>query len=128
MVRSGDRFHFNASNLRMAFIVVTATAVVMGVGMWSMFRNTRANGALLLGVVALFVMTLFSHAEAGAGNGAFLKWMTPNPSRAVLVRPESNTTGPEIEEPCQPIAGTRQREAARMQRILDRYEGAGTPG
>jgi hypothetical protein len=43
MIRDWDHFYFNASNLYMALVMVTAMAVLMVVGMWSMFQNTKVN-------------------------------------------------------------------------------------
>lgn len=123
MIRDWDHFYFNASNLYMAFIMVTAMAVLMVVGMWSMFKSTTINIALLVGFIALFIATLLlGRAEAGVGNEGFLKSMIPHHSRAILVCQESNITDPEIEELCQQIVETQKQEIAQMQEILERYE------
>ena len=57
----------------MALIMVTTMAVFMVVGMWSMFKNTKTNIALLIGFLALFTATLLlGRVEAGVGNEGFL--------------------------------------------------------
>ncbi|MFC3480647.1 DUF305 domain-containing protein [Kocuria carniphila] len=123
MIRTWDHFYFNPSNLYMAFIMVTAMAILMVVGMWSMFQNTKLNIALLIGFIALFVAALlFGRAEVGVGNEGFLKSMIPHHSRAILVCQESNITDPEIQDLCATIVETQQEEIAQMQDILTRYE------
>ena len=123
MIRTWEHFYFNPSNLYMAVIMVTAMAVLMVVGMWSMFKNTKINIALLLGFIVLFIATLLlGRAEAGVGNEGFLKSMIPHHSRAILVCQESNITDPEIQDLCATIVETQQEEIAQMQEILKRYE------
>ena len=123
MIRDWDHFYFNASNLYMALVMVTAMAVLMVVGMWSMFQSTKLNIALLIGFVAAFLAAFFlGRAEVGVGNEAFLKSMIPHHSRAILVCQESNITDPEIEELCREIVETQRQEIAQMQEFLEEYE------
>ncbi|WP_299168271.1 DUF305 domain-containing protein [uncultured Arthrobacter sp.] len=122
MVRSIDHFYFNLSNFWMALVMVSAMAVVMVVGMWSMFKSTKVNIALLAGFVLLFGSTLaLGRTETFVGNEQFLKSMIPHHSRAILVCQESNITDPEIVELCDAIVQTQQEEISQMQSILDRY-------
>lgn len=122
MVRSINHFYFNLSNFWMALVMVAAMAVVMVVGMWSMFKNTKVNIALLAGFVLLFVGAFaLGRTETFVGNEQFLKSMIPHHSRAILVCQESNITDPEIVELCETIVQTQQEEISQMQSILDRY-------
>ena len=123
MIRSIDHFYFNLSNFWMALLMVAAMAVVMVIGMWAMFKNTKANIAMLVGFAVLFVgVFALGRTESFVGNEQFLKSMIPHHSRAILVCQESNITDPEIEELCKGIVETQQKEIAQMQSILDRYE------
>ena len=107
----------------MALIMVTTMAVFMVVGMWSMFKNTKTNIALLIGFLALFTATLLlGRVEAGVGNEGFLKSMIPHHFRVILVCQESNITDPEIQDLCTTIVEPQQEEIAQMQNILKRYE------
>ena len=54
MVRSIDHFYFKLSNFWMALLMVSAMAIVMTAGMWSMFKNRKANIAMLVGYAVLF--------------------------------------------------------------------------
>ncbi|SDI85845.1 protein of unknown function [Arthrobacter subterraneus] len=122
MVRSIDHFYFNLSNFWMALLMVGAMAIVMTVGMWSMFQNTKANIAMLVGFAVLFVGAFaLGRTETFVGNEQFLKSMIPHHSRAILVCQESNITDPEIEQLCTEIVETQRKEIAEMQSILDRY-------
>ena len=82
MVRSIDHFYFNLSNFWMALLMVGAMAIVMVVGMWSMFKNTKANIAMLVGFAVLFVgVFALGRTETFVGNEQFLKSMIPHHSR-----------------------------------------------
>lgn len=122
MIRSIDHFYFNLSNFWMALLMVAAMAIVMVIGMWSMFKNTKVNIAMLVGFAVLFggVFAL-GRTETFVGNEEFLKSMIPHHSRAILVCQEANITDPEIIELCQEIVEAQQEEISQMQSILDRY-------
>ncbi|MGN7251458.1 MULTISPECIES: DUF305 domain-containing protein [unclassified Arthrobacter] len=123
MIRSIDHFYFNLSNFWMALVMVSAMAIVMVVGMWSMFKNKKANIAMLVGFAVLFGGAFaLGRTETFVGNEEFLKSMIPHHSRAVLVCQESGITDPEIVELCKGIVESQQQEISQMQSILDRYE------
>ncbi|MEV8132740.1 MULTISPECIES: DUF305 domain-containing protein [Pseudarthrobacter] len=122
MVRSIDHFYFNLSNFWMALLMVSAMAIVMIIGMWSMFKNKKANIALLVGFAVLFAgVFALGRTETFVGNEQFLKSMIPHHSRAILVCQESDITDPEIIELCDSIVKSQQEEITQMQSILDRY-------
>lgn len=123
MVRSIDHFYFNLSNFWMALLMVSAMAIVMILGMWSMFKNKWANIAMLVGFAVLFgAVFALGRTETFVGNEQFLKSMIPHHSRAILVCQESNITDPEIIDLCHSIVTSQQDEITQMQSILDRYE------
>lgn len=122
MIRTPDHFYFNLSNFWMALLMVSAMAIVMIIGMWSMFKNKRANIAMLAGFALLFAGVFgLGRTEAFVGNEQFLKSMIPHHSRAILVCQESDITDPEIIELCNSIVQSQQDEITQMQSILDRY-------
>ena len=122
MVRTIDHFYYNLSNFWMALLMVSAMAIVMVIGMWSMFKNTKANIAMLVGFALLFggVFAL-GRTETFVGNEEFLTSMIPHHSRAILVCQESDITDPEIVELCKQIVEAQQEEISQMKSILDRY-------
>lgn len=123
MVRSIDHFYFNLSNFWMALIMVSAMAIIMVVGMWSMFKNKKANIAMLVGFAVLFAGAFaLGRTETFVGNEEFLKSMIPHHSRALLVCQESDITDPEIVELCKKIVESQQQEISQMQSILERYD------
>lgn len=123
MVRTFGHFYFNISNFYMALIMVSAMGVVMLIGMWSMFKNTKANIAMLTGFLALFVLSFtLGRTETFVGDEGFLKSMIPHHSRAILVCQESAITDPEIQELCRGIVSSQQEEITQMEQILQRYE------
>lgn len=122
MIRTIDHFYFNLSNFWMALLMVSAMAIVMVVGMWSMFANRKANIAMLVGFAVLFAgVFALGRTETFVGDEQFLKSMIPHHSRAILVCQESTITDPEIVELCDQIVQSQQEEISQMQSILDRY-------
>ena len=122
MVRSIGHFYFNLSNFWMALLMVSAMAIVMTVGMWSMFKNRKANIAMLVGFTVLFgAVFALGRTETFVGNEQFLKSMIPHHSRALLVCQESDISDPEIIKLCDSIVKSQQEEITQMQAILDRY-------
>lgn len=123
MVRSIDHFYFNLSNFWMALLMVAAMGIIMTLGMWSMFKNRKANIAMLAGFAVLFgAVFALGRTETFVGNEEFLRSMIPHHSRALLVCQESDITDPEIKELCNSIVKSQQEEINQMQAILDRYE------
>ncbi|WP_149359859.1 DUF305 domain-containing protein [Lolliginicoccus suaedae] len=123
MVRTVDHFHLNLSNFYISLVMVSAMALVMMVGMRSMFQKKGLNIALSVFFVALFLGAWsLGRTETFVGNEGFLKSMIPHHSRAILVCQESSLTDPEIIELCRQIVETQREEIAQMERILeDRY-------
>jgi cation transport ATPase len=123
MVRTIDHFYFNLSNFWMALLMVSAMAIVMTIGMWSMFKNRTANIAMLAGFAVMFAAVFaLGRTETFIGNEQFLKSMIPHHSRALLVCQESTITDPEIIELCESIVKSQQEEISQMKAILDRYD------
>ncbi|MEV7528214.1 DUF305 domain-containing protein [Agrococcus sediminis] len=123
MVREPGHFILNLSNFYMALIMVAAMGILMLVGMWSMFRSTKANVALLIGFAALLVGAFaLGRSEAFVGDRAFLESMIPHHSRAILVCQEADLSDPEVVALCDSIVEAQREEIAQMQGILDRLE------
>jgi cation transport ATPase len=123
MIRSIDHFYFNLSNFWMALLMVSGMAIVMIIGMWSMFKNRKANIAMLVGFAVLFgAVFALGRTETFVGNEQFLKSMIPHHSRALLVCEESNITDPEIITLCDSIVKSQQEEISQMKAILERYK------
>ena len=122
MIREAEHFYFNISNFYMALIMVAAMGIVMVIGMWKMFANTKVNVALLVGFAALFVTAfLLGRTETFVGDRGFLESMIPHHSRAILVCQEADISDPEIVQLCDDIVEAQEEEIAQMQRILERY-------
>jgi cation transport ATPase len=121
MVREPGHFILNLSDFYMALIMVAAMGILMLVGMWSMFRSTKANIALLIGFAALLVGAFaLGRSEAFVGDRAFLESMIPHHSRAILMCQESSITDPEIDTLCGEIIESQRDEIEQMEQILDR--------
>lgn len=122
MVRSLDHYYLNLSNFYMALVMVAPMGIVMLGVMWAMFDDKRLNVVFIAGFVALFGIALaLGRTETFTGNEEFLESMIPHHSRAILVCQESSITDPQIQELCDEIVRTQQREIDEMKEILERY-------
>lgn len=94
MIRSIDHFYFNLSNFWMALLMVLAMGIVMVVGMWSMFKNRKANIVMLVGFAVLFAgVFALGRTEAFVGNEQFLKSMIRiTPARSWSARNQPSLT------------------------------------
>ena len=103
--------------------------VVMLVVMWGMFKDKRLNYLLLVGFTALFVAAFWmGRSETFVGDNAFLRWMIPHHSRAILVCQESDLSDPEVIDLCEQIIQSEQEEITQMEAILERYDAEAATG
>lgn len=118
VVKSSD-FYFNISNLYMALVMVAPMGLIMLIVMRSMFMNTRLNVGLAVGFVLLFIAAFWmGRTEAFIGNDQFLRAMIPHHSRAILVCEQASITDPDIEDLCDEIIASQQREINIMKGML----------
>jgi uncharacterized protein (DUF305 family) len=121
-IRTFDHFYLNLSNLWISLLMVSAMAVVMLVGMSSMFPDRKVTAGLVVAfLVGAGVIFYATRTEALVGDKQFLESMIPHHSRAVLVCQEAQITDPEIIELCDQIVQAQLEEINQMQRILERY-------
>lgn len=122
MIASLEHFYLNVNNLYMTLMMVAPMAVVMLVGMRSMFPSTRLNLAIGVGAVVVFIASFTAmRTQAAVGNEQFLRSMIPHHSGAILMCEQAAITNPEISALCDQIIENQQAEITQMQAILERH-------
>ncbi len=114
-------FYNNLNMLYMALMMVTPMVVLMIVAMPHMFPSKRANAALLVASVAVFVASFaLIRTQTTIGDRAFLRSMIPHHSGAILMCREASLKDPEIVALCGRIIRSQREEIDQMKAILAR--------
>lgn len=122
MIASLDHFFVNINNAYMTLMMVAPMALVMLVGMRSMFPSKRLNLAIGTGAAVVFIASFVAmRTQAAVGDEQFLRSMIPHHSGAILMCEQSTITDPEISALCKQIVESQKSEIAQMEAILQRY-------
>lgn len=122
MIAALDHLLLNINNVYMTLMMVAPMAVVMLIGMRSMFQSRRLN-VTIGAIAALVFLASFAamRAQGGVGDTQFLRSMIPHHSGAILMCERASLRNPEIVALCQEIVKSQQEEIAQMEAILARY-------
>lgn len=122
MIASLDHLVLNINNAYMTLMMVAPMALVMLIGMRSMFPSRRFNLAIGVGAAAVFAASFIAmRTQAAVGDEQFLRSMIPHHSGAILMCEQSSITDPELSALCKQIVESQKSEIAQMQAILERY-------
>lgn len=121
-----DRFANVYSNLNQAYmagLMAAPMAIIELLVMRSMYKNARANAAILAGsAVALLAFFLLIRQQAAIGDAQFLRSMIPHHAGAILMCEKAPVADAEIQKLCAEIIASQQREIDQMKAILARLE------
>src|SRR5688572_17310548 len=121
MIAALDHFYLNINNVYMTLMMVTPMAVVMLVGMRSMFPSRLMNLAVVAVAAVAFVASFAAmRTQAAVDDNEFLRSMIPHHSGAILMCEQVALTDHEIMELCDQIVRSQSEEIAQMQAILAR--------
>ena len=119
---------FSQTRAWMALLMGAVMAVVMLGFMWGMYKNTRANIAIVVAAVAVFAVSLtLVRSQATVGDVSYMKAMIPHHSIAVMTSERANIRDPEVRRLADEIIEAQVREIAEMKRMLARLEAEPPP-
>lgn len=119
---------FSQTRFWMAFVMGAAMAIIMLGFMWSMYKNKRANMAILAGSVIVFAITLWLvRSQETVGDVAYMKAMIPHHSIAILTSERAHIKDPEVRKLADGIIDAQVREITEMKRLIARLEAHPTP-
>ncbi|MBE9193178.1 DUF305 domain-containing protein [Gloeocapsopsis crepidinum LEGE 06123] len=108
------------NQIYMAGLMVAPMLIIMLTVMGSMmYQNKRVNivllfvGAALIGLFWMLVRT-----QAAVGNQQFLRSMIPHHAAAILVCEQASITDQRIQQLCEEIVATQEREIRIMKALL----------
>lgn len=115
---------FSQTRLFMTFIMAGAMAVVMLLFMRHMYKNRRANLAIVIGSITLIVLGLWLvRSQATVGDVAWMKAMIPHHSIAILTSERAQISDPRVRELADKIIETQRREISEMEVLISDLEG-----
>lgn len=103
----------------MTFIMAGCMALVMLFFMRHMYKNRKANFAIVIGSVALMGLGLWLVRSQGTVDDvAWMKAMIPHHSIAILTSERANITDPRARKLADDIIETQRREIAEMEFLI----------
>ena len=118
-----DHIYFSLTRFYMACLGISAMIVIMLLFMKSMFKNNKANIAILAACVLLFsgALTLV-RTQTPIGDILYMKAMIPHHSIAILTSKRANIKDPEVRKLADGIIQAQEKEIAEMKLYIHRLE------
>lgn len=110
---------FSQTRLFMTFIMAGSMALVMLFFMRHMYKDPRANTAIVIGSLALMGAGLgLVRSQATVGDVAWMKAMIPHHSIALLTSERADIRDPRVRALADDIIATQRREIAEMETLI----------
>ena len=114
---------FSQTRLWMALFMGATMAIVMLAFMLGMYRNRRANAAILAGSALAFALGLWlARSQATVGDVAWMKGMIPHHSIAILTSERAELGDPRVRALADSIIAAQRREIAEMEALIAELE------
>lgn len=121
---SADHVFFSETRAFMALIMGATMAIVMLSFMWRMYPNKGANIGILLGSLAVFLVSLWLvRSQATVGEVAYMRAMIPHHSIAILTSERANITDPRVRKLADGIIAAQKKEIGEMKDYIRDLEG-----
>lgn len=116
---ASDHINFSETRLYMALIMGATMGVVMLAFMLRMYRNRKANAAIMIGCAALFALALWLvRSQSTVGQVSYMRAMIPHHSIAILTSERAHITDPRVRELADEIIRTQREEIAEMKALI----------
>ena len=110
---------FSQTRLFMTFIMAGSMALVMLFFMRHMYKNKKANLAIVIGSVALMALGLWLvRSQATVGEIAWMKAMIPHHSIAILTSERAHINDPRVRKLADGIIEAQRREIGEMESLI----------
>lgn len=115
-----DHVFWSQTRAFMALLMGSVMTVVMLAFMRGMYRNRRANLAIVASAATVFVASLvLVRSQATVDDRAYMKSMIPHHSVAILTSTRARIEDPRVRKLADGIIATQRREIDEMKRLLD---------
>ena len=114
-----EHVFFSETRTYMALLMGATMAGLMLGFMLHMFKNRRANVAILLGSVVVFVLSLWLVRSQGTVDDvSWMKAMIPHHSIAILTSERAEITDPRVRKLADQIIESQRKEIAEMKALI----------
>jgi len=111
--------HFSQTRMYMALIMGSAMAIIMLLFMLGMYKNKKANIAVIAGAVVVFILSLWLvRSQVTVGDVAYMRAMIPHHSIAILTSERAKIKDPRVRELADGIIKTQKKEIAEMEALI----------
>ena len=123
-----DHITFSQTRTWMALLMGAVMAVVMMGFMWSMYRNSTLNAAIIGGAVIVFAASLWLvRSQATVDDVSYMKAMIPHHSIAILTSERAQIRDPRVRQLADEIIKAQVREIDEMHRLIADLEANPVP-
>ncbi|WP_284664398.1 DUF305 domain-containing protein [Myxococcus sp. SDU36] len=123
-----DHVRFSQTRVWMAVVMGATMAVIMLLFMWPMYKNRRANVAILVGSSAAFAVALWLvRSQETVRDVSYMKAMIPHHSIAIMTSERAHLRDPRVRELADGIIESQVREIGEMEKLIADLERKPTP-
>ena len=121
-----DHVFYSETRVFMALLMGSTMAVVMLTFMLHMYENWKANAAIYVGAVVIFIAALFLvRSQTTVDQVSYMRAMIPHHSIAILTSERAEITDPRVRELADEIIEAQRREIAEMKMLIKDLEARG---
>lgn len=114
---------YSETRIYMALIMGSVMAIVMMLFMWPMYKNKKANSAILAGSALVFALSLWLvRSQVLIEDTGWMKAMIPHHSIAILTSERADISDPRVRELADEIIKTQREEIAKMKELIEELE------
>jgi len=115
-----EHVFYSQTRIWMALLMSAVMAIIMLAFMWSMYRNAKANVAIMIASAAVFAGSLWLvRSQQTVSDVAYMKAMIPHHSIAVMTSDRARIRDPRVRKLADGILEAQVREIAEMKALIE---------
>ena len=124
-----DHVFFSQTRAWMALLMGAVMAVIMLGFMWSMYKDSRTNAAIVLAAAVAFAGSLWLvRSQETVGDVSYMEAMIPHHSIAVMTSERAHIKDPRVRKLADGIIEAQVREIGEMKQLIAELESKPAPG
>jgi len=124
-----DHVFFSQTRLWMALLMGAVMAAVMLGFMWSMYKDTRTNAAIVLASAVVFAASLWLvRSQETVADASYMEAMIPHHSIAIMTSERAHIKDPRVRKLADGIIEAQVREIGEMKQLIAELRSKPTPG
>lgn len=111
---------FSETRVYMAVMMGAGMAIVMLLFMWGMYKNKKANAAILLAAAVIFAGSLYLvRSQTTIEDKSWMSAMIPHHSIAIMTSKRANLEDARVKKLADDIIEAQQREIKEMKELIE---------